>query len=140
MKNLTIAIIACFGLLSNASMANETPIADFTNYETAMQNVKKMCPTCELVLSSMLGAMNKKCNFPLTVENVKFVANSHPVYAFTLASNAMLAGNESVKQSFNKALVENVNCWDAQAWIESTKDAMSGDKFFQSILTSADNS
>lgn len=140
MKNLTLAIIASFGLLSNGSMANETPNADVTNYKTVMQNVQKMCPSCELALSSMLGAMNKQCNFPLTEENVKFVASSHPVYAFTLAANTMLAGNENVKQSFNKALVDNVNCWDAQAWIESTKDAMSDDKYFQAILTSADNS
>ena len=41
MKNLTLAIIASFGLLSNASMANEIPKSDVTNYEIVMQNVKK---------------------------------------------------------------------------------------------------
>ncbi|HBB9944295.1 hypothetical protein JHS95_23630 [Vibrio parahaemolyticus] len=127
MKNLTLAIIASFGLLSNTSMANETPISDVTNYETVMQTLNKVCPTCELSLSSMLEAMNQQCGFPLTEENVKFVASSHPVYAFSMAANSMLAGNENVKQSFNKALVDNVNCWDAQIWIESTKDAMSDD-------------
>ena len=139
MKSLTMAVITGFGVLSNVSMASEMPTLKSDNYEIVMQAVKSACPPCESSLSHVLEAMNQECGFPLTEENVTFVAKSHPVYAFSLAANSMLEGTESVKESFNKALAENVNCWDAQLWIDATKDAMSNDKF-QSILTNPNDS
>ncbi|EGR0468580.1 hypothetical protein FG064_16410 [Vibrio cholerae] len=138
MKKLTLAIIASLGLLSNAPMANEIPKADATNYEILMQSLKTTCPSCEFALSSILEAMNQQCGFPITEENFRFVATSHPAYAFSMAANSLL--KEDVKQRFNKALVNNINCWNADVWIESTKSAMSDDKFFNSIFTNSDNS
>jgi len=134
MKILTITIVASLSFLSNSSMANDASISYFERYEITMKAVETVCPNCEAALSSILEAMNRQCGFPLTEENVKVVANSHPVYAFSMAANSMLSDND-VKQSFNKALVDNVNCWDANVWIESTKEAMSNSESLQSILT-----
>lgn len=107
------------------------------SYEMAMENIKKACPTCEATLDAMLKAMNRQCAFPLTRDNVKLVASSHPVYTFTLAANTMLADSESTKQTFNNAVINNVNCWNADVWIASTKEAMAESEQFQSIVTSA---
>ncbi|EKF9121622.1 TPA: hypothetical protein ACMDWR_003187 [Vibrio cholerae] len=138
MKKLTLATITSLGLLSNAPMANEIPKADATDYEILMQSLNITCPSCELALSSTLEAMNQQCGFPLTEENFRFVATSHPAYAFSMAANSLL--KEEAKQRFNKVLVDNVNCWNADIWIESIKSTMSDDKSFNSIFTNSDNS
>lgn len=140
MNKFTIAIIASLSLLSKASIADDISVSYAERYGIVMQAFETVCPTCEATLSTMLEAINRQCGFPLTEENVKFVVRSHPVYAFALAANSMLASNDSVKQSFNKALVANVDCWDANAWMDSTKEAMSDSEHFQSILTSDDDS
>ncbi|MCR9819759.1 hypothetical protein [Vibrio parahaemolyticus] len=104
-------------------------------YEMAMENIEKACPTCEMILGDMLKAMNQQCDFPLTQNSVRLVGRSHPVYGFSLAANTMLADNESTKQMFNKAVINNVNCWNADDWITSIKGAMAENEHFQSLTT-----
>ncbi|MDA9557789.1 hypothetical protein N9R79_09910 [Vibrio sp.] len=120
MKILTIAMISISGMVSNASIANDS--SNTENHEGVIQTINTSCVTCDLTMNTILTAMNQECGFPITEENEKFVARSHPVYAFAYALSTAFDSNQ--KKVFNKALIDNADCFDSESWMESTRESM----------------
>lgn len=134
MNKIALGTLLSICFVTTSTVANDTSVSTVEKYESTMLAIQNTCPSCAEAISTVLGAMNRQCDFPQTAENIRFITTNHPVYAFTLAANTLLEGNETIQQSFNEAIVANVNCWNVDSWIESTRDAMSDSDNFQSVL------
>ena len=108
-------------------LATGNAYADST-YETTLDTIQATCPSCERSLRTVSESLNKKCGFPLTSENLQYVAKSHPMYAFSIALNSMLSGDKESLDTVYQAIEKTASCWNADQWIADTKDVLETEK------------